>query len=140
MTIVEGLIASVREACAARAKDLCMPGTAEGIGAGNAQTKAGQIATAGLAEIARYFEDYEEVEVWQRKDSQHLCLPSCLLHEMCEPSPDWPRKFSILIPKPAPEMRTVSRETLAVLAEHYEATPDKDTAGDAALTEAKRAL
>ena len=43
-------------------------------------------------------------------------------------------------PKPEPEMKQVTRETLAVLKEHYEETPQRTPEGDKAVAEVDRLL
>ena len=47
---------------------------------------------------------------------------------------------TILVRKPEPEMKQVTRETLAVLKEHYEETPQRTPEGDKAVAEVDRLL
>ena len=49
-------------------------------------------------------------------------------------------RYTILRRKPEPEMKQVTRETLAVLKEHYEATPQRTPEGDKAVAEVDRLL
>lgn len=138
MTIVEELIAEVREACAVGAEERGCSSTASLVRSNDGYGLTARVVRAGLAAIRKYFEDYEEVDVDER--------PSCFgdqpfFTNVNERDLTWSRSIkrtvSILTPKPTPEKVEVTRETLAVLAEHYDGTPHKDAAGNAALAEAK---
>ena len=48
--------------------------------------------------------------------------------------------LAFLVRKPEPEMKQVTRETLAVLKEHYEGTPQRTPEGDKAVAEVDRLL
>ena len=62
-------------------------------------TTGNAVARSVLAVIDKY----EPVEVWQREDSEHLCLPSCLAHDAAGGSSRWPRKITIYMKKQEPE-------------------------------------
>jgi len=49
-------------------------------------------------------------------------------------------RYTILRRKPEPEMKQVTRETLAVLKEFYEGTPQRTPEGDRAVAEVDRLL
>ena len=140
MPIVEQLIERVREACAKREEDDDYPCTAETIRTGRAGgTSTAQTVFAGLAEIAHYFEDYEEVEVDDYEaDPRHYLrmTDDCWFGEEAFGE----RRTVLLKPAPEPEPVTVTRETLARLAEFYEDSPDKSNGMDAAHAEAKELL
>lgn len=139
MSIVEKLVVEVREACAVSEVANGYRQSAADIRAGHTSgISTVRTVSAGLTAIRKHFEDYGEVEAWTGKGVKHSWLSLVApLSERCSEYniPVGP----ILIPKPAPELLAVSRETLAVLAEHYEGTPEKDAAGDAALAEAREA-
>ena len=134
MTIVKKLIEEVRAAQAVIVERFDLPEGASAIRNGVfAKTSEVTIARVTDETITKFFEDYEEVEV------DHYVNRNVSPPRRCwdDTSVRDRAPVTILIPKSTPEMLTVSRETLAVLAEHYEGTPTKDAAGNAALAEAK---
>ena len=99
----------------------------------------GPTAAACQYAIDRFFKDYEEVEVQECRDGPRthwLKMPDC---KLCEDGFVVGTR-TILTRKPEPEQVTLSRETVARLAEHYEDTPGKTPGGDVALAEAKKVL
>ena len=94
-----------------------------------------------LTAIDTFFEDYEEVEVEERRDSTDhwLRMPDSYYYGDQHGTPQTAH-CAILKQRPPQQTVTVTRETLAVLAEHYEDTPAKDEACEAALAEARDKL
>ena len=137
MTIVEGLVAEVREACAVKAEQYGCPSNGAAI-RGSAGALSATIVRAGLDAIRKYFKDYEE-RVMYRSHKMELKQGDYLDSEAHD---NWQHDTPVLffVPKPAREMLTVSRETLAVLTEYVKDVPNKDMVLDAAMTEAKEAL
>lgn len=135
MTIVDRLVAEVQEACAAEAIAQGRPRDAGHIRADGSCSTARMVG-AGLDAIRKYFKDYEEVEAERAKDGD--LYPKSVYGSFEERHTG--REAVTLFVSRAPEMLTVSRETLVALADHYEATPTKDAAGDAAHAEAKEAI
>ena len=88
--------------------------------------------------IDEYFEGFEERVMYRSRENE------LLKGDFLSPvnSIGWRYPTSVLIRKPPapPEMVTLPREAVAVLAEHYEDTPRKDESGDRALAEAQKVL
>ena len=103
---------------------------------GEAYASSRDAIPAALAGIDTFFEDYEEVEVWVRRHDNTF-FPYWRLEG---PDGYYDTSLMVLRHKPPQQTVTVTRETLAVLAEHYEDTPAKDSACEAALAEAKDKL
>jgi hypothetical protein len=143
-TIVEQLIAEVREDMArwcdynVRYKMSGGPCSAEAIRNGRSNDgDASSLVGAGLTAIAKYFEDYEEVEA--RDDNYADGHIVTVKASMFSEHPDV-RHYPILILKPAPKKVEVTRETLARLTETVHDIPEVDGSTAAALREADALL
>ena len=89
--------------------------------------------------INAFFRDnLEEVEVKHNLFSPGLYR---VASTVSSGTSEYPREsLTILRRKPEPEMKQVTRETLAVLKEFYEGTPQRTPEGDKAVAEVDRLL
>lgn len=126
MSIVEKLVAEVREAAAVVTESYDLPDGAHAIRCGvPANTSEVVIATAVARAIRKHFKDYEEVEAWTGEGVEHRWLS--LVAPLNESNSEYNIPVGhILRPKPAPEptLEELTRAALTAWQQQRITTPE----------------